>query len=159
MSYEAQNNYLAHNKLNFVDLTSRDWVVSGGAVAQGAVKPVVTRVADASVQFVTIPHLSGNGKQRDEDISIRTVCIGVLPTCWVINFNIPTHWFSDAGVSRHCTGAGWSRGRGRLRRSQTYFCNGHVQSSPEDSCFVRTQHRRTLPYTYTALPHDRIGHD
>lgn len=63
------------------------------------------------------------------------------------------------GTSRHCTGDGWSRGRGSLPRNQTYFCNGHVRSSPEDSCFVRTQHRRILPYTYTALSHDRICHD
>lgn len=72
---------------------------------------------------------------------------------------IPTHWFVGWRHSRHCKGAGWSRGRGGLPRSQTCFCNGHVQNSPEDNCFVRKQHRRTLPCMCTALSHDRICHD
>lgn len=58
ITHDAHESYLAHNKLDFVDLTSREWVISGGAVAQGAVEPMVARVADASVQFVTIPDLS-----------------------------------------------------------------------------------------------------
>ena len=62
MSQDERFSYLAHNELNFVDLASREWVVPGGAVAQGAVKPVVARVADAGVQFVAIPHLSVNTK-------------------------------------------------------------------------------------------------
>lgn len=58
--------YLAHNKLNFVDLTSRERVVPGGAVAQGAVEPMIAGVADASVQLVTVPDLSTNDKLRGE---------------------------------------------------------------------------------------------
>lgn len=58
ITHDMHGSYLAHNELNLVDLTSREWVVSVGAVSQGAVKPMIARVANASVQFVAIPDLS-----------------------------------------------------------------------------------------------------
>lgn len=75
----ACNTHFTYDELDFIDLAGRERVISSRTLAQGAVKSVISGVANACVKLGTIPHLRGTDHER---VSIDWGTI-VGRTAWV----------------------------------------------------------------------------